>query len=180
MAGTFDGIPGGAAARPIGAAAPRRPIWWLRVAVPAVAAGLFVVSLGLPALTVQATDTFDPAFSYSGLYLLVLGWLGPLMTLAGVAWFATPLFLVGLAFAAGRLWWPAAGLSALAIGLAAVTYSLDTFELPGDVPPYHFQLVELGPGFSLWFGAMVLALAGSLVGAVFDPGRRSLLPRRRR
>lgn len=143
----------------------------LRVAVPITSGLLVLVSLALPAFTVQPTDTLDPAYSYRGIYVLALGWLGPLFSPGGVAWYANPVLVVSLGMVMLRFWRTAAAFAGLALALAACTFALGDFGLVADVPPSEFRFLHVDAGFVLWSGAMVVALVGSILGDVIDPGR---------
>jgi hypothetical protein len=71
--------------------------FWLRAAVSAVIAGIWVASLALPVVDTQTSDGVDTPY---GIDILKIGWMGIVVYQFG--WFANVLLVPGLALAT---WW---------------------------------------------------------------------------
>lgn len=137
--------------------------------VTAASAGLFVLSLALPAVReVYLGDLSpkDPANIDWGLYLFALGWTG---ILTGIfAWLANPLYLAGLIFLFGKE--PRRGRMPLTLAfiLCLSTVSLTQTPFQGDAAGNR-RLLVLMPGFFVWTGSILVAALASWL-----PARKEL------
>lgn len=112
---------------------------------------LFVMACATPCL--EMSQKSDPV--WYGLRILVLGWMG---FLAGqFAWFANPLWLIGVVAFAFRKWSVALISLGLALFFALNTLLLFVMPLPADESKINnTSLVRLRIGFYLWLAGMAL------------------------
>ena len=124
------------------------PLW--------ISLGLYLLACSLPALDMRKDG---PS---AGALILMAGWLG---IFAGVfAWYANPLWALGVIFAALRKRTPAIVFGVLALPLAATVFSDLGRELPGDEGnATKTAIVRLLPGAYVWF----LSLLSLPVAAAF-------------
>jgi hypothetical protein len=123
-----------------------------------IAALLFCASLALPVATAQQTQGLTPIMGYELLFI------GPFGVLNGqFGWIATPFLLVAIHAASARrqrLGGRTTAFVVLVMGLAL----LDAFfwrDYPNDAGPG--PLVSHGPGYFLWFTAVVLGASGLIM-----------------
>jgi hypothetical protein len=130
--------------------------------IPSVA--LFAISCCLPALEFQGAGR--PNDVMLGLRALAVGWSG---IFAGVlAWYANPIWLIGIFFAALRK--PGLVLIAtiIALGLACTVFSAVGRELPGDEGNVTKTTISrLLPGCFVWMAS----LAALPLAAMFPKGK---------
>lgn len=122
-------------------------------AFPFVVAAVFAVAMTLPSLNVPGVRV------YSGLDLLFEGWQG---VRAGVfAWFANPLFLVGLLLAIGDFRRGAGIASGFGCVLALTSFASGPIARSNGV-----AVPEIGflMGFYVWLGAQLALLGWSWLG----------------
>jgi hypothetical protein len=97
-----------------------------------------------------------------GLRALAIGWSG---IFAGiVAWYANPLWLLGVGLSLWKK--PTAGivLGVIAMAIGYTTFSLVGRELPGDEGNVtKMTVVRILPGFYVWMGSLGLLSVTSLV-----------------
>jgi hypothetical protein len=124
--------------------------------VVAASAGLFVLSLVLPALGYRGPGPVGSR----GWVVLATGALGILILQVG--WFANLLWLAGAVQLWRRRWRPAALLALLAALVAADSFMLYRTGLPSDSGGH--QPVVLLAGFYVWWGSLwVLAVGAHLL-----------------
>ncbi len=110
---------------------------------------LFVLACCLPALQMAKGNEVN-----FGIHALAMGWLG---LFAGVfAWYANPLWALGVIFSAFRKRIPAILFGVLAIPIALTVFSDIGRELPGDEGNVtKTAIVRLLPGAYLWLASVV-------------------------
>jgi hypothetical protein len=139
----------------------RRLVW--------LSLGLYLIACFLPGLSFQAEAPHTGQVTYSGGWLLVIGWLGLLAM--QFAWLANPIVLLAwlllsrYAAGAGRSW----ALAALIAGIAALVLSADTltlfsYNVPArgdDMVPYRLEQVLAGTYF--WWASQTTVALGALL-----------------
>lgn len=109
------------------------------------------MSLFLPSL-------YTSANTISGYWILITGWIGPVFLQS--AWYANPLFLLSIIIFSARQH-SAILFAILAIILASQSFLM--FEIPTGINQDKIYIKELGPGFFVWFFAIILLLAGQIL-----------------
>ncbi|MBI2684740.1 MAG: hypothetical protein HYX27_00375 [Acidobacteria bacterium] len=128
-----------------------------------ISVGLFLAACCLPALEWKQKDGMDVML---GLRALAVGWSG---IFAGVlAWYANPIWGIGLFFGALRKRAPAIVIGFLAILIALTLFNDLDRELPADEGNVNKTSIQrLLPGAYVW----LLSLAAAPIGAAFrKPG----------
>jgi hypothetical protein len=113
-----------------------------------VALGLFAAALFFPALGLRKLVNIPPTEWVSGLYLLKVGYLGPL---AGqIGWYANPLILVSIFWVLRKqTLHPLCLASAAALALSVLVLRR------GCVDSCNY-IVDFGPGYYLWLSSIAL------------------------
>lgn len=119
---------------------------------------LFALACATPCL--EMSQKSDPV--WYGLRILILGWMG---FLAGqFAWFANPLWVIGLCLLAFRKWSAAVVVSGLSLLLALNTLALFVMPLPADESKVNTtSLVRLRIGFYLWLASLAVPFVRACV-----------------
>jgi hypothetical protein len=131
-----------------------------RLGIIAAALLLYAASLLTPALQFDGVEN-GVAHVMKGYEVALLGWQG--IFVANFGWVANLIFFVSLPLVWMGSWRPAVVFAGLALLIALQSLVLLGRTLPGDEGGVtHMVLSRLHPGFYLWMGAIVLALAGSL------------------
>lgn len=122
---------------------------------------LFGVACAAPAL--EFLDTNASSLNVmQGFQILLMGWMG--VFVGQLAWFANPLFALGLLLLSLRRRTAALVSGAVAVLVACDTFVLFSQQLPaneGDVGKLILQ--HLKAGFYLWAAALVLLPLGALI-----------------
>ncbi len=119
---------------------------------------LFVLACATPCL--EMSQKSDPV--WYGLRILVLGWMG---FLAGqFAWYANPLWVIGLCLLAFRKWSAAVIFSGLSLLFALNTLTMFVMPLPADESKVNTtSLVRLRIGFYCWLASLAVPFAKAFV-----------------
>jgi len=122
---------------------------------------LFLIACVAPALEFRDTNTPSPNVM-QGFQILLMGWLG--VFVGQLAWFANPLFAIGLLLLSLRRRTASLICGAVAVLVAGDTLVLFSQQLPaneGDVGKLILQ--HLKAGFYLWAAALVLLPLGAFI-----------------
>jgi hypothetical protein len=119
---------------------------------------LFLLACVTPCL--EMSQKSDPV--WYGLRILVLGWMG---FLAGqFAWYANPLWLIGLCLLAFRKWSAAAIFSGLSLLFALNTLLMFVMPLPADESKVNTtSLMGLRIGFYFWMASLAVPFVKACV-----------------
>ena len=151
-----------------------------RLWAPAAGFGLFVTACATPALVLRGPGEAPPhvptEYVVTGLDSLVNGWVAPWAGVPLLAWYANPLWLVGLVLVARGAHRAARYVLATALVLASTTLLLFWQGLPSEAvasgATSHLERPLVG--FFLWVGAMLVPLLAATV----ERGPRLPAPRR--
>jgi hypothetical protein len=121
---------------------------------------LYVVACCLPALEFKNSDKLNDIML--GLRALAVGWSG--IFAAVVAWYANPIWLLGVILGLLRKPIPAAIAGVLAVAIGLTTFSLLGRELPGDEGNVtKTMVVRFLPGCYVWMASLIALPITALV-----------------
>ncbi len=133
--------------------------WW------AIGGSALAMALATALPVGRFVDTMGSPVTWSGATFLACGWFGPLVSGQVCGWYANPTLLLGWLLLALRRPRAAAITFGFAVVLALSSVSLFGVEVPqNEGGVNNLRLQRFGPGFYVWFLAILLPFVAALVG----------------